>query len=444
MEFTKYFRRFQQADSGAMSPLIIVLFSGILITTGIGIDLLRYESQRSELQAALDRGVLAAASLSQSADPQSLVEDYVRLGTSFGQTIDVQVSKSGTINLKQISADATFNMPTVFMNMVGYSEINVGAHAAASQAVTSLEISLVLDISGTMRFSNRLPNLVIAASNFINKVTDNGSSKGTTINLVPYAGQVNPGPYLFSKLGGIRTHDKSSCLEFTSSDFNGTSLPSAGTYAQVPNFHHWAIDNNWMNWGWCPSDSTAVTYVSNDAAGLVQKIEALRLHDGTGTYNAMKWGLALLDPSTNARIKELVDLNLVDEVYGDRPALWDDTNTEKFIVLMTDGDITEQYRPNNTTDPKLDTKEVLPNNIPWSKKVSISDSVGYFYSLCTAAKLKGVTVFTIAFEASSNARTEMKTCATSEDDHFFNVNGAGISTAFDEIATKILKLRLIQ
>ena len=86
----------------------------------------------------------------------------------------------------------------------------------------------------------------------------------------------------------------------------------------------------------------------------------------------------------------------------------------------------------------------LPFNHPWSQTVSRSDGLGYFYSLCAMAKANGVTVFTIAFEAPANAIAEMKTCATSEEEHFFNVSGEGISTAFNSIATKILTLKLIQ
>ncbi len=429
---------------GAMSPLIVVLFTGVLMITGVGIDLLRHESQRAELQSALDRGVLAAASLTQAEDAQAVVEDYVRTGTSFGKDIDVQVAKGGSINLKQIQASANYSMGTAFMNMIGYSDINVGAHAAASQAMTSLEISLVLDISGTMRFNDRLPNLQTAAADFINKVTDYGSSEVTTINLVPYSGQVNPGPYMFGALGGVPQHAFSSCLEFTSADFDTTGLPASETYAQVPHFHHWAIDWSWMDWGWCPSDETAITYMSNNAQALVDSINALRLHDGTGTYNAMKWGLALLDPATQPRVQEMAAIGMVDQLYADRPSAWDDTDTEKFIVLMTDGQITEQNRPDNSQDTDLQSQEVLPFGHPWSRTVSRSDGLGYFYSLCSKAKAQGVTVFTIAFEAPENAIAEMKTCATSEDDHFFNVSGSGISTAFDDIATKILTLKLIQ
>ena len=429
---------------GAMSPLIVVLFTGVLMITGVGIDLLRHESQRAELQSALDRGVLAAASLSQAEDARAVVEDYVRTGTSFGKDIDVQVAKGGSINLKQIQASANYDMGTAFMNMIGYSDINVGAYAAASQALTSLEISLVLDISGTMRFNDRLPNLQIAAGEFINKVTDFGSSEVTTINLVPYSGQVNPGPYLFAQLGGAPQHAFSSCLEFTSADFDATGLPASGSYVQVPNFHHWAIDWNWMDWGWCPSDNSAITYMSNDAQGLIDDINALRLHDGTGTYNAMKWGLALLDPTTQPHVQDMSELGVVNPLYADRPSAWDDTDTEKFIVLMTDGQITEQNRPDNPQNNDLDSQEVLPFNHPWSQTVSRSDGLGYFYSLCTMAKANGVTVFTIAFEAPANAIAEMKTCATSEEEHFFNVSGEGISTAFNSIATKILTLKLIQ
>jgi hypothetical protein len=64
---------FFRDDRGALTPLMLVMFTGIILTTGVALDLIRQESERTDLQDALDRGVVAAASLTQSLDPEATV-----------------------------------------------------------------------------------------------------------------------------------------------------------------------------------------------------------------------------------------------------------------------------------------------------------------------------------------------------------------------------------
>ena len=171
-------------------------------------------------------------------------------------------------------------------------------------------------------------------------------------------------------------------------------------------------------------------------------MNSLRLHDGTGTYNAMKWALALLDPSSQPTIAALATAGGVDPVFADRPFAWDDPDTLKFIVLMTDGQITQQYRPDDPRNPALTFEEVRVYGHPYSQTVTRSKGLKYFYGLCDMAKANGVTVFTIAFEAPAAARQEMKNCASSLG-HFYDVNGLEIEAAFQQIANTINKLKLV-
>jgi len=434
--------RIVKDERGALTPLMLVLFIGMILITGVSLDLIRQETERSDLQDALDRGVLAATSMTQTVEAELTIADYLAKRPFSTGNLSVTVVSQGTGSSRQISAGAEYNMNTIFLRLAGLNQLKVPAVAGAAQSFENVEVSLVLDISGTMRWNNRLTNLQPAANSFINTVVSNGAAQRTTVNLIPYAGQVNPGPTVFNMLGGIRDHNNSSCLEFTASDFNTSGLPAAGSYAQVPNFHHWAIDWNWMDWGWCPSDSTAITYMSNDAAALQSEINNIRLHDGTGTYNAMKWALALLDPTSQPTIATLASAGIVDPVFANRPDAWGSSDTLKVIVLMTDGQITQQYRPNNPGNPALDTEEVLVYGHPYSQTVSRATGLAQFYALCDMAKNNGVTVYTIAFEAPAAARQEMMNCATSAG-HFYDVQGLEIDAAFQQIGDNISKLKLV-
>jgi len=426
-----------------MTPLMLVLLIGILVSSGIALDLIRQESERSDLQDALDRGVLAATALDQQLDPELTLREYLDNRSLSEAPIALSVHAETDRNARRVDASARYDMDTIFFRMVGLPTLPVTARSAAQQLRQPVEISLVLDISGTMRYDNRLVNLRPAAGAFIDSVTEGGTDSLTTISLIPYAGQVNPGPEVFAMLGGRRDHKFSSCPEFKPNDFSDTHLPSAPFYNQVPNFHHWKIAPEWMDWGWCPADRTSIRYLSDDAAALKQAVNEIRLHDGTGTYNAMKWALALLDPESQPFVSKLSEKGLVASKFADRPAAWDDPDTLKVIVLMTDGQITEQNRPKDPTNPKLAKEEVLVYHHPYLQTVSRTKGLEYFYGLCDMAKARGVTVSTIAFDAPAAAREEMRNCASSAG-HFYDVQGLEIDSAFKLIASTISKLKLVE
>jgi len=507
----------REDERGAMTWLMLVLFIGILLLTGVSLDLAKHESERADLQSAMDRGVLACASLRQSSDDcDTIIKTFVNTRSLSNYAANVQTVSNLTLNSRDVAAQAEFDMGTDFMGMVGVPTLDVGASTRAIERKTNVEISLVLDISGTMRWRNgnnnpppgqsRIELLKPAARAFIDKVTENGTNPNVTMNIIPYAGNVNPGKEMFAKLGGVRylseedaalemsegtqideggfyqsengikvdvgqwfevagqSQTISSCLEVRASDFPSATptagdstlgLPNAGGYAQVPHFNVWGfsdVENAVMDWGWCPIDeqedgtgSMAIKYMSSDADALKDYISQMMLHDGTSTYIGMKYGLALLNPDESARINSL---SSVGNSYPNRPAAWNDENTMKIIVLMTDGMYNAQWRPSVPLDKENDI--FIPRadgNIgSGSPKIaglsSQGDIDGVYNDTCDAAKAMGVTVFTIAFDAPGGPADQMRRCATSTS-HFFNIEALEIDDAFSAIAGTIQKLKLV-
>ena len=56
-----HLRRFARDEDGTLIVFAVYIFILILMIGGIGIDLMRFERDRSQLQTTLDRAVLAAA-----------------------------------------------------------------------------------------------------------------------------------------------------------------------------------------------------------------------------------------------------------------------------------------------------------------------------------------------------------------------------------------------
>jgi Flp pilus assembly protein TadG len=484
--------RFRRDESGAMTFFGLVLFILILGFGGMAVDFMRYETARAKMQGTLDRAVLAAADLDQEDPPADVVRDYFKTaGMSDLLSGDPKVEEG--LNYRKVSAGAELDLP---MRFVGFPRaflnseddfdrtLKISSGSSAEERVTNVEISLVLDISGSMRFGDRIGDLRPAAKKFVTTLLDGDLSKYTSISLVPYAGQTNPGPFMFDRLGGARypalpldeddggvpeatnntTLDPdedagtgsdpnaryvypnvSSCLELSPHTFTYSGLPNDGSYEQVGHFMYWPIASDVMDWGWCPEDDTSIRYASNDAGKLTTFIDNMRMHDGTGTHYAIKYALALLDPSSRDDFAAMSTAKLVPASFKDRPADWDDPETAKFIVLMTDGKITEQARPKDrmdTENPTIDLDERKSDKKVISGKGTNVDS---FYYVCDLAKdpSRDVVVYTIAFEAPPAAQKQMRNCASSPN-HYFNVTGVEISNAFNAIASDIRALKLTQ
>lgn len=112
---------------------------------------------------------------------------------------------------------------------------------------------------------------------------------------------------------------------------------------------------------------------------------------------------------------------------------------------MTDGQITDQYRPVETVDPLNPEDGVVLNQRTGDRlrPTTRSTNLARFYAMCDKAKEQKIQIYTIAFEAPSNAVTEMRNCATAPA-YFYDVNGVEISSAFKSIARQINQLRLTQ
>ena len=417
----KVSKRFWRQEDGALTVFACFMVLLMLMVCGIAVDLMQNEMMRTKVQNTLDRAVLAASDLDQPLDPEDVVDDYFAKAGMIEMLGDVQITPGSdlpTTNFRTVSAEARTRTPSIYMAMTGVDSLPVYTAGTAEETIENTEISLVLDISGSMRNNGKIGNLRTAAKEFIDAVLEAGAATTTSINVVPYAGQTNPGPLVFARSGGqpfptfitneegeevfygITATDEqgntvltaynqiSACLDLVNSDFDNINLPGGG-YSQTPHFMNWVIDAPTMDWGWCPQNNSSIQYAQNNAGQLKTFIDNIRLHDGTGTQYGMKYGVALLNPSSNDTFKALEEVGLVPTAFKDRPAAFDDEETRKFIVLMTDGQITDQFRPEQNDDPLNPTLELNARKDDKTTFSTRSTNVQNFYSVCTKSKRSG-------------------------------------------------------
>lgn len=454
--------RFRRAEGGSMIVFGLFVFVAILLVAGLAVDFMRYENTRMRVQATADRATLAAATLREAGDRQALVEDYFAAAGLSHFLTGVEITEAD--NSAQVTVRTRPAANTLFMRMVGTDQLSSVEVSTAREDVTNVEIALVLDISGSMRWTDsiaipRITRLRSAARGFIDQMFPDDHLDTTTISIVPYAGTVNPGQEVFELLGGTAWHSYSHCPDLPRSAFDTTGLPDVASMPQAAHFMHWPIDWGTMDWGWCPNENNSILYHSSDPDELKQFLTDMRLHDGTGTHYGMRWGVSLLDPSSRWMTEALAQSGTVAGMHANRPVEWDDPDSMKVVVLMTDGMITDQFRPRRanssifgrngvypTTSEQdtLNTQHILGLNNDQRQRISTqNENTQDFFRACDMAKENGVIIYTIAFETNQRGQNEMRECATS-DSHYFNAIGLDLDSAFSAIATSIQALRLTQ
>ena len=345
-------KRFVKDESGAVLVFSLVLFVLMIMMGGIAVDLMRYETTRTTLQNTLDRSTLAAASLSQSLDPEAVVRDYFAKAGLTQYLTTVNVSEG--LNFREVNANALADAEPFFLHMIGINELEAPGRSTAEQRITNLEISLVLDVSGSMGGA-KLANLKVAAKEFVDTVLSSDPDGRIAINIVPYNAQVNLGSVLRAKYTANHNHGVtgSNCFELTADLY---SNPHISTTTGISMMAHADISSSSSNTSThlAPTNSSAlpsynsvhckltagniVRLPSQNIVTLKAQIDGLVASGNTSIMAGMKWGLALLDPAARPMFSSLIAGNQIAAELEGRPFEYEDPEAFKIIVLMTDGE----------------------------------------------------------------------------------------------------------
>ncbi|TCL09935.1 Flp pilus assembly protein TadG [Shimia isoporae] len=354
-------RVFARDEDGAIVGFGIFLFLMILMVGGIGVDVMHSEMKRTRLQHTLDRAILAAADMDQTRDAQEVVEDYFDKSNMSGYLTDVQ-HDSG-LNFRTVSATANWTHQTNFMKMVGVDTLAVPAAGTAEERIGNLEISMVLDVSGSMGNNNRLTNLKTAAQEFVQTMDDNTEDGTLSISIVPYAAQVSLPDGVFDHMNVQGENQFANCLNFTNSDYDEPGISPTASYDRTMHFS-WSSSSNSdrdnrdnnpktkLNDGYIDcntSSSREVAILQSDTEALKTFIRNMYADGNTSIDVGMKWGAALVDPTFRPVIEQLVDQNeetdngMVSKVFADRPYDYGTNDSLKVVVVMSDGQNTRQH-----------------------------------------------------------------------------------------------------
>lgn len=542
-------RRFRQEEDGSL--LIFGLFCLIIMMmmSGLALDLMRDEERRTTLSNTTDRAVLAAANLSQTLPPKDVVKDYfIKAGLTPPLDSEITVVQGQFNESRTVTATVAEKVPSWFITAFGIPYMDAKANGTAQQKIGQVEISLVLDISGSMDANNKIGNLRVAAKDFVDTMFNAVEPGKLSINIVTYSTQVSAGPQLMAYFNATAEQTDSYCLEFepAKNDFDRLSfdfgfLPANRVYQRNAHFDPFNTTATTADWNCQPARNRDIIAFSGDQVALKAYIDGLTADGNTSINLGMKWGAGLLDPSMSGVVDDMISHNKIPAAFADRPYAYSNRDALKVVVLMTDGSNTTDWRvkspymsgnsllmTNNsfaanstslaqyslwdpvkgqyyifakstwraqpygdgsfttcnkygvcttTQDPgdsvQMTWQEVwkkMPINYFSDKIIKTAGAAGgsenysnwrssanpgkateafatnkdaQTLTLCTEAKNKRVSIFTIGFEAPTAGKNLLKSCASSPAT-FYDVAGLQISTAFAAIASSINKLRLTQ
>ncbi|WP_417523744.1 pilus assembly protein TadG-related protein [Marinovum sp.] len=338
-------QRFRHDEAGTITVLAMIIFVGIIAICGFGVDLMMNEMKRAKLQATLDRAVLAAADLEQNLDPASVVQDYFTK-SGMGETLSSTTVDDG-LNYRIVSATAQQTSDPLFLGVLGINQMVAPAAGEAMERMSNVEISLVLDRSGSMGSNNKIQNLRAAAREFVDTVIQPaGAPSLTTVNLVSYNATVNLGSVVSQYFNLSAEHNYSSCAIFPDTAFDTLAISRTAELDRLSHFDPWSTSESSteISSPWCPDDDYgAIVVQSADAEALKDRIDNLGAGGNTAIDLGMKWGTALLDPSSQSLVSDMIADGHADPIVAGRPSAYTDPDALKIIVLMTDGANTTEY-----------------------------------------------------------------------------------------------------
>lgn len=403
-------RSFWRDQRGNTAVLFALSIVPLLLAAGCAIDYLRYVNARTEIQAALDAGALAAAASADLSNAQRVEagERMFARGLSADIAADASLEADFVVKETKVVATASYALPASLMRLAGFDAmpVDVGAEIVMPEN-KKVEIALVLDYSGSMaeKLAGQVKYVAMknAAKSLVNNLAG-ADPKKVKIGLVPFSHHVwtsLPKDYVLGASGSGTwtgcTQDRpfpANLTDATPTSANATKWgqpqapvhASSGCGSYVPNM-------------------LVVKPLSDDFGAINSQLDAMKPYAWTHIALGAEFGFHLLSP--NAPFTEGAG-------YGDK-------KTQKYLVLLTDG---------MQTEPAFGPCGVR----------SVAQGEKNLTAVCANAKAQGITVVAIAYNIDdADTVDRLRNCTTDPVTGFFDIGTDNkIAGAFDAIKGQIM------
>lgn len=451
---TRLAQVFWKDRGGDVAAMFGLMAIALFLMIGGAVDYGRWLHARNTTIAAMDAAVLAggrslqvdgdAAAAVEAANTFYLENTKNRLPVQ-NDTIQFVVADDGL----SVTGNGNAYVETPFLSLAhierlplfeeGTAEYSKAEIAVGGNAGINLEISMMLDVTGSMSGS-RISDLKDAAKDLIDIVVwEDQSEYSSRVALVPFSEGIRLPSSARSTARGsapstydyrywyygrqyTRRYYRTDCMaERMGLQAFTDAAPGSGAYV--------ATVYTTSSSRYCRPDSSAVIRpLSNDKTALKTAIDNLATGGGTGGHLGTAWSWYTLSPNWNNLWADSVNHAVP---YGT-------PETQKIAILMSDGEYNTQYGAldlvNNGTVARNTSSNSADNG----------SSTTQARAMCTAMKLAGITVYTVGFGLSSGstAATTLAQCATDSSKAFSASDGEQLRQSFRAIALEISKLYL--
>ncbi|MBB4303098.1 Flp pilus assembly protein TadG [Rhodobium orientis] len=405
------FSGFSTSETGALSILFAFLLIPILLLVGTAIDYSRALETKATLRNALDAAALAGvAKLVREGGTKDEVDAIVNatfqnaISLSGGDGISV---KGMTIvqdpDTGAVSIDATLSMPTTFMQLAGFADVDITNKSVARLSDKDIEVALMLDVTGSMSGS-KIADLKAAAKELIDVLvptTAHAYKNEVRISIIPYSQGVNVASYASTVTNGVsnKCATERSVKSFTDAFYTDAPIGDGSTG--------------------CPGVEFLPLTDSN--ATLTTKINSLATTGFTAGHTGIAWSWYTLSPKWSPLWPAGAD-----------PVAYDDDETVKIAILMTDGEFNTAYDYNSANGKYKESRGNAKSTSEQRAK-----------KLCANMKKEGIEIYSVTFQLySSSAKAMMEECASTSAKYFDASNGTALRNAFKAIAADISQMRL--
>ena len=194
---------FRRANAGNVAMTFALASLPLIGTVGFAVDYSHANAVKAAMQAALDSTALMlsrdAATLS-NADLQTKASSYFTALFTRPEAQNVTVTASySTTGGSQLAVNGAAAVPTSFLGVIGYQNINVTGTATAAWGSTRLRVALVLDTTGSMADDGKLDALKTSTKSLLTQLQSAAGTNGDVyVSIVPFSRGVNVGSSNYS------------------------------------------------------------------------------------------------------------------------------------------------------------------------------------------------------------------------------------------------------
>lgn len=412
---------------GGVAPLMGFLALPLMGFVGVAVDYTRANAARTAFQASLDSTALM---LSKNAATQTGTDLQTMASATFDalftrpDVTNVAVTASySSVGGSQVVLSGTAKVQTNFLGVLGYSDIPIGASATSTWGNSRLRVALVLDNTGSMASSNKMPALQTAAQNLLNQLKAAVVKDGDVyVSIVPFSKDVNVGADK-----NAETWLRWDLWEAENGSCSGSSYSTQSSC--VSHGKTWTPASH-TTWNGCVTDRDQNFDTTNDAAaagGTLYPAEQysscpVPLMPLSYDWTVLSAKIAAMTPNgnTNQAIGLQMGWQTLSAAPFTVPPMDPNYKYNQVIILLTDG---------------LNTQD------RWYSNQSAIDKRQQ--KTCDNIKAAGITLYTVQVNTGNDATsTLLQNCASDANKFFLLKSSTEIVTTFNQIGTALSNLRL--